>query len=339
MSERGRRLDGVFEGGGVKGIGLVGALAVVEADGYEFVNVAGTSAGAIVAALLAAGYTAAELKKILIDFDFARLTDTSLIGRIPVAGPIVNVLTRLGIYEGDFFLNLMRDLLAAKRKRTFRDFILPEYAEEPRYRFKLRVVASDITRGRLAVLPQDIQAYGMAPEDLEVALAVRMSMSIPFFFKPVRLKSPGGGTSYIVDGGLLSNFPVWLFDSPDLPEWPTFGFRLVQPGPPPEVRHTIRGPISLLLAMFGTAMEAHDARYIETHDFARTIAINTLDTQATDFVLSQAQKEALHESGVTAAKNFLAQWDFEQYKALYRSGRREPSRREVALPKAAPPIP
>ena len=55
------KADAVFEGGGVKGIGLVGAVAVAEERGYQWVNVAGTSAGAIVAALLAAGYSAAEI--------------------------------------------------------------------------------------------------------------------------------------------------------------------------------------------------------------------------------------------------------------------------------------
>ena len=51
-----------------------------------------------------------------------------------------------------------------------------------------------------------------------------MSMSIPFFFEPVVHKK-----SYFVDGGILSNFPVWLFDSPGIPEWPTFGFKFIEP--------------------------------------------------------------------------------------------------------------
>ena len=59
------RADAVFEGGGVKGIGLVGALEVMEQAGYRWNMLAGTSAGAIVAALVAAGYTASELKPIL----------------------------------------------------------------------------------------------------------------------------------------------------------------------------------------------------------------------------------------------------------------------------------
>src|SRR5713101_2075575 len=42
-------------------------------------------------------------------------------------------------------------------------------------------------------------------------------------------------------------------------------------------------------------------------------------------------------SGVSAANTFLAHWDFEEYKALYRSGQPMPSRRELMLPKAVPP--
>ena len=68
---------------------------------------------------------------------------------------------------------------------------------------------------------------GVEPDDLPVAEAVRMSMSIPFFFSPVRWKHPDGKQQLtLVDGGMLSNFPVWLFDTPDLPDWPTFGLRL-----------------------------------------------------------------------------------------------------------------
>ena len=63
MTEQARLYaDAVFEGGGVKGIGLVGAVAVAEEKGYRWMNLAGTSAGAIVDTLIAAGYTAEEMK-------------------------------------------------------------------------------------------------------------------------------------------------------------------------------------------------------------------------------------------------------------------------------------
>jgi NTE family protein len=335
MTQTKLRVDGVFEGGGVTGIGLVGAVSVIEAAGYEFVNLAGTSAGAIVASLLAAGYSAAELKQTINGIDFNSFEDPPLIGRIPFVGALVDEIFLKGLYKGDVFLNLMRSLLAKKGIHTFRDLILPEFADDDRYRFKVRVVASDISRGRMLVLPQDVHDYGMAPEDLEVALAVRMSMSIPYFFEPVKLKD-----SFIVDGGLLSNFPIELFDSAGIPEWPTFGFKLVfssQASPAQMVQHPISGPISELAALFFTAMEAHDAYYLSNDKFVRTITIDTLDVAATDFNLTADQKEALYASGVQAANTFLTHWDFGEYKALYRSGRPVPTRREQVLPKAAPP--
>ena len=69
------QLDGVFEGGGVRSSGLVGALSVIEEAGYEFVNLAGTSAGAVVATLMAAGYRAPEIRAIIDGIDFSRMTD------------------------------------------------------------------------------------------------------------------------------------------------------------------------------------------------------------------------------------------------------------------------
>lgn len=334
MGQSRPRFDGVFEGGGVKGIGLVGALAAIEDAGYESMNLAGTSAGAIVAALCAAGYTATELKPIIQGLDFNALTDPPAIGHLPLIGHVIDELFEKGLYKGDYFQSLMRDLLAAKGIHTFRDLADPEATDE-RYRYKVRVIASDITRGRMLVLPQDVQSYGRDPADLEVAVAVRMSMSIPFFFIPMRLQD-----SYIVDGGLLSNFPVELFDVAGIPEWPTFGFKLVRADDATMiVRHPISGPLSELAAMFFTAMSAHDAFYLSASKFVRTISIDTLDVQTTDFNLSPERKEALYQSGAAAAKDFLAHWDFEEYKALYRSGQPVPRRRDQVLPASAPPHP
>jgi len=111
--------------------------------------------------------------------------------------------------------------LAAKGIKTFGDLVVPGEMED-RYRFRLSVIASDISLGKLLVLPGDIRDYGGRPEDLNVADAVRMSMSIPFFYEPIKLKNRiTGDESYIVDGGLLSNYPVWLFDSEGAPPWPT----------------------------------------------------------------------------------------------------------------------
>ena len=319
------KADAVFEGGGVKGIGLVGAIAVAEEEGYQWANVAGTSAGAIVAALVAAGYTAAEMKEIMQGLDYNNFTDTSLLDKVPLFGKIASLIFEKGIYEGKWFENWMRGLLRNKNIETFNDFVLEEYKDDEQYRFKLRVIASDITQGRLLILPQDIADFGIRPEDLNVAAAIRMSMSIPFFFEPVKLTNmKTNEVSYIVDGGLLSNFPVWLFDTEGTPEWPTFGFKLVEPeeGRP----HQIRGPISLLTALISTMAEAHDARYIKDAQFVRTIPIPTLGVKTTEFDITAEKGEALYQSGRQAAENFFTAWNFANYVKRYRRGKSQSGR-------------
>lgn len=298
-------------------------MAVAEERGYQWANVVGTSAGAIVAALVAAGYSAAEMKEILVELDYIRFKDAGMLDKVPLVGPVSSLIFEKGIYEGKFFENWMRKLLKEKNVGTFNDLILEESRSDERYRFKLRVVASDISHGRLLVLPQDIAGFGIRPEELDVAAAIRMSMSIPFFYEPVKLKNrETKETSYIVDGGLLSNFPVWLFDTEGgMPEWPTFGFKLVEPEEELQIPNRVRGPISLLAAMFSTMMEAHDKRYIKDENFVRTIPIPTLGVGTIEFDISRDRSEALYQSGRQAAEKFLSTWNFADYVEKYRKGK------------------
>ena len=311
-----QKIHAVFEGGGVKGTGLVGAVDVTLQQGYEFCNVAGTSAGAIVAAFVAAGYASVEMKDIMFALDYRRFQDAGFLSSIPLLGKPLSLLLEKGIYKGDYFEHWIRDLLAQKGIRTFWDLVQENTELAPRYRYKLQVITSDIARGKLIVLPWDALDYGIHPDELDVARAVRMSMSIPYFYKPIILKDKQNHSSYMVDGGVLSNYPVWLFD----PEghnttslWPTFGYKLVEPseGKP----RAIKGPISMLTALFATMMEAHDARYIKDANFLRTIPIETLGIQTTQFDMTIEQKQALYESGKKAAAEFFAHWSFAEYSA------------------------
>src|SRR4051812_30800047 len=95
-------VDAVFEGGGVKGIGLIGALTVVEEEGYKWGNLAGTSAGAIVASLVAAGYNAAELKTLISGLDYHEFKQATALDHIPLLGPVLNLFIKRGIYSGDY---------------------------------------------------------------------------------------------------------------------------------------------------------------------------------------------------------------------------------------------
>ncbi len=335
--------DLVFEGGGVKGIGLAGALATLEERGYRPQNVAGTSAGAISAALLAAGYTAAELREIILNLDYRQFQDKGWEDKVPLIERSLSMLLDLGLYEGSYFLEWIRERLEAKGVRTFADLVHPEYADDPRFRSRLQVVASDVTKHELLVLPRDAPKLGIEPDDLDVALAVRMSMSIPVFFEPVRFENPKTGeTHVIVDGGMLSNYPVWLFDCDDgtPPDWPTFGMLLVEPKPQiplgarlPKRKMAGSGAgavIDYVKSLAQTMMEAHDRLYVEQANYARTIPIPTLGVGTTEFDLSKERAITLFDSGRWAAEKFLDNWDFEAYIAEFRTGK-EHSRREALV--------
>ncbi len=338
---RGRRVDLVFEGGGVKGIGLIGALSVLEERGFQPQNMAGASAGALVAVLHAAGYSASQLRAIMLEVGFSSFLDRAWEDRIPFVGAPISILLDQGIYEGDALLAFVRRLLEAKGVHTFADLVHPEFADQPLYRHRAQVIASDLTERRLLVLPRDAARLGVCPDDLDVALAVRMSVSLPVFFEPVRFTNPQTGREHlIVDGGILSNFPVWLFDTEGQPPWPTFGLLLVEPEPRTPIserlprsragRSATERTVHYLKGLVATMLEAHDRLYIECADFARTIPIPTLGIAGTEFGLTRRQALALYESGRAATEQFLASWDFAGYITEFRQGRRRSRRGEVA---------
>jgi NTE family protein len=332
------KADAVFEGGGVKGIGLVGAVTAVEKAGYEFVNLAGTSAGAIVASLLAGGYSGEEIRKILETLNYNDFKDEGLLEQLGIIGKGLSVGFEYGLFEGEFFENWLDKLLKAEGKTVFGDIIMPDYEEgktSEKHKYGLQVIAADITDRRLLVLPGDLKSFGLDPDSFSISRAVRMSMSIPFFFEPVKLTDASGGTHYIVDGGVLSNYPIWLFDAAEgqEPEWPTFGFKLVEPDNrtfKEGNRNPINNPISFLKAVIGTMLDAHDNYHISQSkgDFDRTIGIPTVvkvngvrkEIKTVDFSLTQEESQALYENGFKAAEDFLMTWDFEKWVQKYRRG-------------------
>lgn len=320
---RKKKANAVFEGGGVKGIGIAGALTVA-GQYYDWVYVAGTSAGAIIASMVAAGYTSGEIRDKVFEIDYRRFQDVDSLGEIPIIGPFLSLEFGLGIFKGNYIEEWIRETLKAKGVERFGDLVVKENAKNPKGRYRLRVIASDISTGEMLILPQDIARYGFDPDYLEVAKAIRMSISIPYFYQPVTIKYIGKdgkqSFSHIVDGGVLSNFPVWLFDRNTGTEGlPTFGFRLT--GPDAGRPNEIRGPLSMLKALFDTMMEAHDNHYIEDKNFDRTISIPTLGVRTTDFGITAAKTQELFQSGVNAAELFLKGWDYQRYLIKHVGGR------------------
>ena len=318
------RADGVFEGGGVKGLAFAGALAAAaEGVGVRgWVNVAGTSAGSIVAALLVAGFDAQGLRGILEHTDYRKFADCGFGGRW--IGGLRNALRSRGIARGEYFRVWLGERLQesklGKADATFGDVVrhdlppdLPE-AQRQKARYRLRVISSDITAGRMMVLPDDLGEYSEAgdghPIDVDsfkLADAVRMSMSFPFFFDPVTLYRDGR-PHLIVDGGILSNFPVWLFDSPDPIKRRTWGFRLHQgAGPEEPPYHDVPRPlwpVPLAKAIFASATEAWDQRMSQAST-VRTVSIPTGSVKTLNFNLEAGDRDYLYRSGYETARDFF----------------------------------
>ncbi len=297
--------DCVLEGSGAKLPAYVGAYEVLKHRGFEVSHVAGTSGGAIIAAAMAAGYTPEEIKKFIFELNFTDFLD----GGKWWTSRVWNLWKSYGMYKGDFMYEFMKDLLAQKGIHTFSDLAIdnPAGRNNPKYRWKLKVIASDITSGKILTLPDDARLYHMDPDDLEVALAIRMSMSLPFYFRPVQVNS-----NYIVDGGLLSNFPIWIFDSDILPACPTLGLLLQEDSNAHPFEIDSMG--SFIRAIIKTMLVAHDRRFVRPGDyFHRTVAIPTGNVNTTDFDLSLQQKEVLYHAGKVSTNNFLDSWSWESY--------------------------
>lgn len=329
--------DGVFEGGGVLGIAFLGAVRCCDDLGIRWKHLAGTSAGAITAALLVSRLGVDDIERLIGSLDFRRFvgrkTSRLLLDWNPtndLAHPIwlflkLLLAQRAGQYSTEPFVNWLESTLAQGGVRDFGPLIDRSLAATE-VRSRLKVVVSDITHGRMLVLPDDL--VDSARDTFSVSEAVRLSMSIPLFFEPGRLSAdvlhaPDSRSerdaAVVVDGGILSNFPVWLFDadSGKRPRWPTFGFRLVDRASTAPFR--VRGPLGLAIAMFETMRTAHDRR-ISAQKRSRTIDIDLTDVivrhgiGVTSFTLPDEAKDALYAVGYESARNFFVnQWDWNEH--------------------------
>jgi len=325
--------DGVFRGGGVKGLALAGALCGFAEHPTKPVrtwkNVAGASAGAIIVCYLATGHDAQEMLDLMQRTSFGRFADFP--GHNKELG-VARLVAEHGMAPGKAFESWFDDVLggatfAAVRKTD---------PQDPAEQWWLKLIAVDVTEGRLLVLPGDLELYRdpgtgrtIEPNDFPIARAARMSMSIPYFFDPVELQDARGGrTCLIVDGGTLSNFPVWLWDvdpkvSGRAPVRPTYGFTL-------SGGHGFGGPgafaklapwhLRFAFDIFHTAESAWDERFVSHSTRVRTLAVDADDVGTTEFNLSQEKQELLVHNGRETATAFLDTFSLEQYENTYHAG-------------------
>ena len=326
--------DLVLSGGGVKGIGLVGAVVALMHAGYRAQRVSGTSAGSIVGAIVAAASVGdqlnpEEVKELALQLDYHKFTDPGAVERVPVLGPALAVYRGTGIYKGDYAHDWVRSQLENLGVCTFGDLAMDDESLPDEQRYRLVVTVADVTTGQLVRLPWDYRrVYGLDPDEQSVADAVRASMSIPFFFRPVTLTGATGLTSTLVDGGILSNFPIDSLDRTDRrpPRWPSFGVTVLPNLPegndkviPALAAIRLFGPPHLLEEVITTVLVGRDQAYLnEPWVSARTIRVDSTDVGFLDFDISDNEIEALYAKGYVAAEKFLTTWDWAAYLKRFR---------------------
>ena len=313
-----RRADLVLEGGGVKGLGTAGAVMALLDAGWTFPRVAGTSVGALAAAFAAAGADSAVFHDVLARLDLRRIPDRRV--PLPLVSESVSLLAGRGAYAGDWIHQWLTHELEGLGVRTFADLRRDDdgadpVLQTPDHRYKLVVMATDVTNGRLLRLPWDYPLFGLDPDDQLVADAVRMSLSIPFYFDTCTLRnSVTGAEATIVDGGVLSNFAIEIFDRTDgLPSrWPTFGVRLLPDLPAglgdlvPFFGVPMFPAVRLLEQVVATALVGRDQTHLDRPGVReRTMTVDTRGTSITQFGIHLVERRALIERGGAAAREFL----------------------------------
>ncbi|WP_117169247.1 patatin-like phospholipase family protein [Paraliobacillus sediminis] len=293
------KIDGVFSGGGVKAFAFIGALEVLEEKGFAFERVAGTSAGGILASLLAAGYTVKEIKNMLMELDLKQFMDTSIMDKCMPFWKVLSLYFTMGIYKGDAFEKWLYQKLADKNVYTFRD--LPNDC--------LKVVVADLSLGKIVVLPDDLQRlYGIKPDSFLIATAIRMSASLPYFYRPKKLVNNKNKKSVIVDGALLSNTPMWIFDKDrSIRKRPLLGMNL-SASYDQIAEKKITNAFNLSQALVTTMRLAHDARYISKKHTEDLLFIPVKEVDVSDLSLSKDAKMDLILFGRKRATSFLTHW-------------------------------
>jgi NTE family protein len=250
-------------------------------------------------------------------------------GPFPLIGPVWGFLRDTGFYRGDFAHGWIRGELKNLGVTKWGDLAYEGDNLLAERRYKAVGSVADLTSGQLVRLPWDYRrVYGLDPDEQLVADAVRASMAVPFFFRPVTLTSASGRKSTLVDGWVLSNFPIYTFDRPDgrAPLWPTFGVTVM-----PELAESIDemvpalkplrlfGQSNLLESLITTMLAGHDQAYLnQPWVSVRAIRVNSTDVGVLDFGVSRPRLEELYENGYAAAQLFLDTWDWPAYLERYR---------------------
>ncbi|WP_282031577.1 patatin-like phospholipase family protein [Winogradskyella eximia] len=270
----------IMKGGGIKGLSYVGALKELE-NHYNFNWYAGTSAGAISATLLAAGFTNQELSKILKNKDFNDFKDASFLRKW------INLFIKHGFYKAHTFSEWLNDLLNEKFSK--------QYQIELKDIFEItgnRITIFASRRFKSAVIFDSHNNQ----QNKSATFAARCSMSIPIIFTP---EKDSGFNLY--DGGLQNNFPIDKI----LENSPYANFIGLYLGSNKFTLPKKQNPIiAIFKDLVSLSLEKNDYDMLRKHE-NHIVIIDTEPISVLNFNLSEVEKKFLIEAGSLGAIKFL----------------------------------
>lgn len=314
----------VFEGGGVKGIAYAGALQVLQQQNIlsGIKRVAGTSAGAITAALVALGANAKDVEEIVGGTKFLQFMDDSF----GYVRDVDRLMDDFGWYKGDAFSVWMQKQIYALCQNSEITFIeLARLADQPDSKYKkLFVISTNVTQQMPAIYSAET-----TPNDT-IWEAVRTSMSIPLFFAAIK-RAPG--PQIFVDGGVTWNYALDIFDDKKYldnpaggvpPKMPTvydenhiynketLGFRVDTADEIKYEKENWRSPpaqihnfVDYLKAIVGYMGDMANKLHLHQNDWHRTIALDAAGCKATDFNLPKDKVNLLLQNGIQGATKYF----------------------------------
>lgn len=329
----------VFAGSGVLGVAYLGVLDYMFTSGKlkNLKRTAGTSSGAIAACITSLALPFEEIKRIAdsLDisnvpfkgvFDAASIIESSSALMLENAKDVIeelfgdmNCLYRLirnyGWYSSEYFYHWIKGIIAEQfnnKKQppyTFSDFQRPELHKDDRQFHELYIIGTNLTTGTSQVF-----SYETTP-DMEVAQAVRISMSIPLIFEAVRQNNTdfNGNVAENIycDGGVLNNYPIKLFDSYRYSKsllrganMQTLGVRFKSSNPINRINNILDYIWSLVTAYTHVQQDSY---YNSPMDIIRSISIDPMGISGIDFNINPDDKkyQLLYQQGYSAAEAFF----------------------------------
>lgn len=376
IDEQGHQyVDLVLEGGGVLGVALVGYTWMLEQMGLRFASVAGTSAGAINAMLLAAHSDTNNKGQLSSEWVLDKIANTRF--ELFLDGPkharkiVAKVLSgngllsigfsalrikkylkqHLGMHPGLAFeqwlgaalaemdIHKMADLTKSLAQKTQRLQSRSMHADTSTgtgtsieiTAVKIAVICAELSTQSKIELPKMASLFWEKPETVSPAKHVRASMSIPAFFHPMKVPIEGWrpeiwsdftgfrGKAFkeatLVDGGIVSNFPIHVFHKKGIPRRPTFGVKLNNSRAAAQTVNTLGQKVGM---SFSTARHLFDYDFLyKNPDYRQLIGfIDTGEHHWLNFSLSSVEKKDLFYRGAQAAATFLRRFDWGKYRSL-----------------------